>query len=233
MGWGFSKLSLAYPVDVDAVLFELPPARRAILVALRKRGEARADELAGALRITPSAARQQLAPLAAAGLLVHRDERGTPGRPRRVYRLTPAADALFPKAYGELTTELLDHIGAEDPELLARAFERRRRTRVEQATRRLEGLDFEARVRELARILDEAGYLAEVEPLDGGGFRISEHNCAILAVARRHDHACTSELGFLREVLGDADVRRVAHIVSGSTACVYEVRPPSRRRERR
>lgn len=210
---------------MDAVLSELPPARRAILVALRKRGEARADELAAGLGITSSAARQHLAPLTAAGLVEHRDERGVPGRPRRLHRLTPAADALFPKAYGELTTELLDHIGAEDPELLARAFERRRRTRVEQARVRLAGRDFEGRVRELAAILDEGGYLADVEPLESGGFRIAEHNCAILAVAMRHGHACASELGFLQEVMPDADVRRVAHIVSGSTACVYEVRP--------
>jgi DeoR family suf operon transcriptional repressor len=209
---------------VDAVLFELPPARRALLVALRKRGEARADELAEVLGVTASAARQQLAPLTTAGLIEHRDERGAPGRPRRVYRLSHAADALFPKAYGELTTELLDHVEAEDPDLLARAFERRRRSRVDQAQSRLRGLALEERVHELARILDEAGYLAEAAPLPGGGWRIAEHNCAILAVARRHGHACTSELGFLREVLPEADVRRVAHIVSGSTACVYEVR---------
>jgi predicted ArsR family transcriptional regulator len=81
------------------------------------------------------------------------------------------------------------------------------------------------RVHVLAVLQDEAGYLAEATPLPGGGFRLAEHNCAILAVAKRHGHACTSELGFLQEVLPDADVRRVAHIASGSTACVYEVRP--------
>jgi predicted ArsR family transcriptional regulator len=213
---------------VDAVLPELPPSRRTLLVALRKRGEARAEELADALEITPSAARQQLAPLVGAGLVEHRDERAGPGRPRRFYRLAAAADALFPKNYGELTTELLDHVGAEDPALLERAFERRRQTRVAQARARLEGVEgFEARVRVLTAILDEAGYLAEAEPLadGGGGFRIAEHNCAILAVARRHGHACTSELGFISEVLPEAEVRRVAHIVSGSAACVYEVRP--------
>jgi DeoR family suf operon transcriptional repressor len=211
---------------VDVLLPQLPPARRALLHALRRRGEARAEELADALAITASAARQQLAPLVAAGLVEHRDERSGPGRPRRFYRLTEAADALFPRNYGELTTELLDHVGAEDPELLARAFERRRVTRVRQARERLADVDgFEARVRELTAILDEAGYLAEARPLEGGGFRIAEHNCAILAVARNHGHACTSELGFISEVLPEADVRRVAHIVSGSAACVYEVRP--------
>jgi DeoR family transcriptional regulator, suf operon transcriptional repressor len=207
------------------VLSELPPSRRAVLVTLRKRGEAGAEALAGDLEITASAARQHLAPLVAAGLVAYRDERGGPGRPRRFYRLTPAADALFPKAYGEMAPELLDYIGAEDPALLQRAFEHRGQTRVRQAQERLAGRDFEGRVRELAVILDEAGYLAEAEPLPGGGWRLTEHNCAILAIARRHGHACVTELRFLSEVLPDADVRRVAHIVSGSTKCVYEVRP--------
>jgi DeoR family suf operon transcriptional repressor len=149
-----------------------------------------------------------------------------------VYRLAPAAEALFPRSYGELTVELLDYIGDEDPDLVARAFERRRRARVERTRERLDGLDFDARVAEVARVLDEDGYLAEVERLEGddgadgggAGWRILEHNCAILAVAQRYGHACGAEIAFLREVLPDADVTRVSHILTGAHACTYEVR---------
>ena len=79
-------------------------------------------------------------------------------------------------------------------------------------------------------MLDEDGYLADVERMDGdgdahGGWRIREHNCAILAVAQRYGHACGAEIAFLREVLPDADVTRVSHILTGATACTYEVRP--------
>ena len=205
-------------------LAELPPTRRALLVALRKRGEARAEELAGELAITVGAVRQHLHGLAAADLVTHREERAGPGRPRHLYRLAPAAEALFPRAYGELTVELLDYVADEDPSLVARAFERRRRARVERVRERLEGLDFDARVAEVARVLDEDGYLAEVEPLEGGGWRILEHNCAILAVAQRYGHACGAELAFLREALPDADVMRVSHILTGAHACAYDVR---------
>ncbi len=218
-------------------LAELPPTRRALLVALRKRGEARAEELAEQLEITVSAVRQHLQGLAAADLVAHREERAGPGRPRHVYRLAPAAEALFPRAYGELTVELLDYIGDEDPTLIARAFERRRRARVERTRARLAGLDFDARVAEVARVLDEDGYLAEVQPLPdddavgaGGrprGWRILEHNCAILAVAQRYGHACGAEIAFLRDVLPDADVTRVSHILTGAHACAYDVRPRS------
>jgi DeoR family suf operon transcriptional repressor len=209
-------------------LAELPPTRRELLVNLRKRGEARAEELADELGITVGAVRQHLQGLAAADLVAHREERPGPGRPRHVYRLAPAADALFPRAYGELTVELLDYIGDEDPEVIARAFERRRRARVERTLERLDGLAFDARVAEVARVLDEDGYLADAEPLaaqDGAaGWRIVEHNCAILAVAQRYGHACGAEIAFLREVLPDADVTRVSHILTGAHACAYEVR---------
>jgi DeoR family suf operon transcriptional repressor len=219
--------------NVGPALAELPATRRALLIALRKRGEARAEELAEQLDVTVSAVRQHLQGLAAADLVAHREERAGPGRPRHVYRLAPAAEALFPRSYGELTVELLDYIGDEDPDLVARAFERRRRARVERTRERLTGLDFDARVAEVARVLDEDGYLAEVERLDDagaeggagpGGWRILEHNCAILAVAQRYGHACGSEIAFLREVLPDADVTRVSHILTGAHACTYEVR---------
>jgi DeoR family suf operon transcriptional repressor len=205
-------------------LAELPPTRRGLLIALRKRGEARAEELAEQLDITVSAVRQHLQGLAAADLVAHREERAGPGRPRHVYRLGAAAEALFPRSYGELTVELLDYIGDEDPQLVARAFERRRRARVERTMERLSGLAFEERVAEVARVLDEDGYLAEVEAHDDGTFHIREHNCAILAVAQRYGHACGAEIAFLREVLPDADVTRVSHILTGATACTYEVR---------
>lgn len=211
--------------NVGPALAELPATRRALLIALRKRGEARAEELAEQLGVTVSAVRQHLQGLTAADLVAHREERAGPGRPRHVYRLAATAEALFPRSYGELTVELLDYIGDEDPDLVARAFERRRRARVERTQVRLAGLDFDARVAEIARVLDEDGYLADHEPLpDGAGWRIVEHNCAILAVAQRYGHACGAEIAFLREVLPDADVTRVSHILTGAHACAYEVR---------
>ncbi|HMJ01976.1 MAG TPA: helix-turn-helix domain-containing protein [Conexibacter sp.] len=210
--------------NLGPALAELPTTRRALLIALRKRGEARAEELAEQLDVTVSAVRQHLQGLAAADLVTHREERAGPGRPRHVYRLGAAAEALFPRSYGELTVELLDYIGDEDPDLVARAFERRRRARVERTRERLAGLDFEARIAEVARVLDEDGYLAEIERADDGSYRILEHNCAILAVAQRYGHACSAEIAFLREVLPDADVTRVSHILTGATACTYEVR---------
>jgi DeoR family suf operon transcriptional repressor len=142
-----------------------------------------------------------------------------------VYSATPAADAYFPKAYGELTNELLGYVADTDRELLDQLFAKRREARIAGARARLASKrTLRAKVAELTRILDEDGYLASVEPIPGG-FRIVEHNCAILTVARKYGQACTSEIDFIRTVLPGATVERVSHILDGAHHCAYDVRP--------
>src|SRR3954468_21682151 len=171
-------------------LSTLPPTKREIVQALKKRGELSADELAEQLELTTSGVRQHLVGLTSDGLVAHRQVREGPGRPRHCYHLTAAADALFPRAYSDLTNELLGYASDDDPELVERLFDRRRKRRVADAKQRLRGKDFQQKVEELARILDEDGYLADFQPIPNEpGFLITEHNCAILGVARRYGQA--------------------------------------------
>ena len=214
-------------------LASLPAARQAIVITLKKRGEATTDELAEAVGITASAVRQHLHPLAADGLVAHREERAGPGRPRHWYRLTPVAETLFPKRYGELANQLLGFVEDSDAGLVDLAFERRRQLRTERAMARMAGRSFDERVRELARILDEDGYLADCEQQPDGTWLVVEHNCAVIDVARRYGQACTSELAFLRDTLADAQVERIAHMIAGAHVCAYEIRPLPRRRPAR
>lgn len=202
-------------------------AQRSVLYAVRRRGEATVTDIAEALDITPSGARQHLAALADAGLLEAGDAARRPGqtgRIERVYRLADAAQALFPRAYGELTNQLLGYL---PDDAVAIAFDRRRDERIANARRRIDvHPDVATRVAELARILDEDGYFATVEPLaDGAGFRVAEHNCAIFAVAGEHPLACSTELEFIRAVLPEAVVERSTHMMAGDHACSYEIRP--------
>ena len=199
--------------------------RMALLASLKSFGEATADQLAEDLRITVGAVRQQLLPLGEEGLVAHRDQRSGPGRPRRWYCLTPAAESLFPKRYGQLTNQLLNFIDEAAPDLVAEAFARRGRQRQARAEVRLGGLGFDEKVQELCDILDEDGYLAHGDRQPDGTWRIAERNCAILDVARQHREACGSELEFIRAVLPEARVERVTHILSGGHSCSYEISP--------
>jgi DeoR family transcriptional regulator, suf operon transcriptional repressor len=212
-------------------LEQLPTTRRAILNVVKRRGPLDAAAVADALSLTPAAVRLQLTRLVEDGLLIRRDESpegGRRGRPRHLYDLTDAAEALYPKRYGDLTTELLGYLGGPDAAQVDELFEQRRRRRVAGALPRTADLPFDDQVAALTDILDEDGYLAEAEKLDDGSWRITEHNCAILTVAHGFSQACSSELAFIRDALPGATVQRVAHLMDGAHVCAYVVsRPPS------
>jgi DeoR family suf operon transcriptional repressor len=175
----------------------------------------------GTAEETGRGARRRITGLVANGLVSHRELKGAPGRPKHVYHLTAAAEALFPKTYSELTNELLGFAHDEDPDLIDRLFAKRRDRRIENAHDRLAGRALPERVAELTTILDEDGYLAEYEQLDDKTFRITEHNCAVLGVAERYGQACSTEIDFVRTVLPDTTVERVSHILAGARRCAY------------
>jgi DeoR family suf operon transcriptional repressor len=213
--------------DIEPPLAAMPTTRRAILLALKRRGSMRANDLAEHLGITVAAVRQQLLRLSQDELVTHHREADGRGRPAHSYELTPSAEILFPKRYGDLTTELLGYLGGPDSTEVTELFEQRRRRRLAGAQSRLAEMPLDEQVAELTRILDEDGYLADVERLADGGWRITEHNCAILSVATGFRQACSSEIAFIRDALPGARVERVAHLMDGAHVCAYEVHPLS------
>ena len=96
------------------------------------------------------------------------------GRPRHRYDLTAAAQTLLPSNYASLATDLLDALLVVADEAVVDAVfaERRRRQaaliRGRFADRRLDDATLQERVRELAVIQDEQGYLCECCRYGGG-----------------------------------------------------------------
>ena len=209
----------------EIALAAFPETRRQILSILKRDSTAGTERLAELTGITISGARQHLTALERDGLITHRRERRGAGRPRHSYALTAAGDALFPRHYGALTNELLTYVEEEDPDLVARIFARRGQRRLEGALERTAGHTFPERVAIVATILDEDGYLADFTEEPDGTFVITEHNCAVLSVALRYSHACSSELDFLQRTLPDAEVTRIAHRINGAHVCAYRVSP--------
>ena len=212
----------------ESPIGQLPTTRRAILNLLKRNGPLDVAAVARELALSAAAVRLQLTRLEEDGLLRHTDEvaeGGRRGRPRHVYELTGAAETLYPKRYGDLTTELLGYLGGPDDPRVDELFEQRRRRRVAGALPRTADLPFDEQVAALTTILDEDGYLADAERLPDGSWRITEHNCAILTVAHGFSQACASELAFIREALPGATVRRVAHLMDGAHVCAYVVSP--------
>ncbi len=203
---------------------DLSPTQRHVLEVLKRHGDVTSDELAVALEISSSAVRQHLAALRSAGLVVSRKDHGPAGRPADRYQATTLAEPLFATAADTLPIELLEHMEAEEPALIGRVFDRRRRQMVDDAENRLAGKTVDEQVAILTELLDEQGYLADFEAVTDGHFRINLHNCAIWAVANRFPQACAAELDYLRALIPEAIVQRVTHKTSGAHTCAYDVR---------
>jgi DeoR family transcriptional regulator, suf operon transcriptional repressor len=212
------------PTEIHPALSAMPETRRQILTLLKQRGSARSEGIAAAIGVTVSGTRQHMTALERDGLIAHSDLREGRGRPKFVYYLTPLADNLFPRNYADLTNELLEYVEEADPALLEWIFDKRGARRLERAQQRTAGLSFPEQVRVITELLDEDGYLAAFEVQPDGSYRIVEHNCAVMDVARKYGQACRTEIAFLRAALPDADVTRIAHMIAGQHVCAYDVR---------
>ncbi len=209
---------------MDASVVEISPAQRTVLIALKRLGEATADEVAIKLDISSSAARQHLSALRSAGFVTARRDRGQPGRPADHYQATGQAELLLMGNDARFSVEILEQVEKEDPELVGRIFESRRKRLVEDARERVADKLIDERIDLLTGLLDEQGYMADCEKVDDGHFRINLHSCAIWSVASRYRQACSAELDFVRDLFPDAAVDRVTHKTAGAHTCAYDIR---------
>jgi predicted ArsR family transcriptional regulator len=206
--------------------------RRQILQLLRTEGNLTAQQLAEKLEITSMGVRRHLATLERDGLIRMQSRRQPAGRPTYVYGLTEAGFDTFPKSYDLLATQVLDVIRATEGDArVSQVFAGRMDQLYEQYAPRMAGKNLAERVRELARIQEEAGYMARWEKVKGG-FLLKEQNCAIYRVACRFQDACQFEIELFRRLL-DADLERVEHQIKGDLACTYFIPEASFRPARR
>lgn len=202
------------------------PADR-ILFQLKTRGPAETMGLATALDISRQAVLQHLERLVASGLVTHTDERRGVGRPRRVWSLTPVAQARFPDAHAQLTVEMLDALRAEFGDAgLERIIARREAATAQiyvEATVDMRSL--EARVARLADLRTAEGYMADWSADPGGGFLLVENHCPICAAAAAACQGfCRAELAAFQKALGDeVRIERLDHILAGARRCAYRI----------
>jgi predicted ArsR family transcriptional regulator len=200
--------------------------RRAIVKLLKTDGPIDSAQLAERLGLTAMAVRQHLYALQNENL-VTAEERPVPvGRPAKHWRLTREADRLFPEAYAELSVALIDAVqetfGQEGLGRLLETRCARQRSDYKKRIRRADSLP--KKLKELARVRTEEGYMAEVRPERGGSFLLIENHCPICAAATACQGFCSTELDLFSAVLGpDVKVERVQHIVSGDQRCAYRI----------
>src|SRR5215210_1989472 len=203
--------------------------RRAIVKLLKTEGPLGSAPLAARLGLTAMAVRLHMYALQEEGMVASEDRPVPVGRPAKSWRLTREADRHFPEAYAELSVALIDAMqetfGAEG---LGRVLASRCARQQADYAKRVRAADpLEKRLRDLAQVRTEEGYMAEVRAEDEGeGFLLVENHCPICAAANACQGFCSTELDLFRSVLGPGvTVERAEHIIKGDHRCVYLVKP--------
>jgi len=202
-------------------------SKRAVLDVLKRRGPAEAQEIALELGVTAMAVRQHLYALEDDGLVTFaaapRD--GGRGRPSKLWRVEAAADPLFADTHADLSVELIGNIREVFGERgLAKLIAKRTQQQIAAYRAALaSATSLKEKVKRLARLRSDAGYMAEAVA-DGNGFLLIENHCPICRAATACTGLCRQELEVFRAALGRGIViKRTDHILAGARRCAYAI----------
>lgn len=202
--------------------------REIILTELKKRGQARADDLAGVLGVTPMAVRQHLYQLQDEGAVKCCSVPQGRGRPAKLWELTPKADIYFQDAHRDLSLDLIDSMrtvfGDEGLEQLVSHRADRQQARYTDAASDKKTL--QARLETLAQERSKEGYMAEVVAEEDGTLLLLENHCPICEAAKACSGLCNKELSMFQNMFSDeANIERIEHLLKGGRRCAYRVTP--------
>ncbi len=185
-------------------------------------------ELADIMKISRMAVHKHLSVLQNRGLVESIEIReSSVGRPKMMYQLTSQSKSIFPKSYSAIATHALDFIERNmGKEGVERVLRDRQDDLFDKYYKHLKDLDFEKRVKELARIRDEEGYMAESKKeskLSSRRHVLLEYNCPIIHIAEKHWEACSVETELFEKLLG-ANIETTHRAAQGDLICKFVIR---------
>ncbi len=196
--------------------------RDRVLKFLLDNHEARVEDLAAELDITPPAVRRHLDHLRADGLVDARAVRQATGRPYHVYFPTEEAHGVLSPAYVRLLEGVLQCIG-DNPEVtegiliqVAETVADRHRANIAEAE------DTEDRVERVTGSLRHEGILETWEAATDG-IHLVNHQCPYRQAAEISKLPCESDRKTIELLLG-LDVEQLRRIVDGAPVCEYIIR---------
>ena len=200
-----------------------------ILYQIKRLGPQSAKDLSLALGMTTMGIRQHMAVLEEQSLVTTTPpEPQKRGRPVARWQLTDEGHARFPDAHAQMTVELItsvrDLLGEQalDKIITDRAEKTEEAYHAALETKRT----LAAKVTELARLRTAEGYMAEVERLPDGVFRLAENHCPICIAATSCQGFCRTELQTFQAVFeGSAEVKREDYLLEGARRCSYLITP--------
>ncbi len=197
---------------------------RGRIIALLRSSSRTVSELAGALDLTDNAVRAHLAALERDGLVQHSGTRRGLRKPHYTYALTPEAEYLFPKAYGELLDQLLavlaERLPAKSREDILREVGRRLAASL--LSGEPEALALERRLDMVIEVFGELGGLAVIEK-HNGHLLVHGDSCPLAAVSGTHPEVCRLAEALVVEIVKVPVQERCSR--NGMPRCRFEIIP--------
>jgi DeoR family transcriptional regulator, suf operon transcriptional repressor len=204
--------------------------RAEVLRYVQRQGSASIKDLEGALGVTTTAVREQVAHLLHEGFLQATRVRGEIGRPYYVYSLTARAQDLFPKDYAALAVLLLEEVMAEHgTDGLRLILNRVSRRLADKFAGQAQGPELAQKLLGLVAALGDAGMEISMVPVASegeqeDGYVLKTHTCPYFDIARSHREVCEMEQEMMGELLGPGvDIKLGNCIIDGKHACEFHV----------
>jgi predicted ArsR family transcriptional regulator len=200
--------------------------KKKLLYYLKVMQQAGLEELAAVMKVSRMAVHKHLSVLQERGLVEAVETRGHVGRPKMAYQLTSQSKTVFPKSYSAIATHALDFIERNmGKEAVEKVLRERQGELFDQYYKRLKDKDFDKQVKELAKIRDEEGYMAESkkELKNSRKHVLLEYNCPIIHIAEKHWEACSIETELFEKLLG-AEIETTHRAANGDAVCKFLIK---------
>ena len=206
-------------------------SKKKILWYIKVMQQAGLEELSKVLKISRMAVHKHLNILLKKGFVepIHIRE-GNVGRPKIFYQLTRNSKTIFPRSYSIIASSAFDYIEKRmGKEGIMDLLGERQAQLFLQYNQRLNSLEFEDKIKELAKIRDEEGYIAESKKINkkdqrNGTYELLEYNCPILQVAEKHWEACVIETELFKKIL-DGEIETSHTAAKGDAICRFIIKP--------
>jgi predicted ArsR family transcriptional regulator len=214
--------------EMKSETFSQSDPKRKILYYLKVMKLAGLKDLSKVMKISRMAVHKHLSDLQDRRLVESAKIRKGVGRPTMQYSLTSTGKTAFPKSYGEIATHALDYVEKKmGKDAVESVLRERQKELIEKYSIRMKDMKFNEKVKELARIRDEEGYIAESKKdRKRNSHTLLEYNCPIIMIAEKHWEACSIETELFEHVL-DAKVEVTHRAAKGDSICKFLIKEKS------
>jgi len=208
--------------------FSQSDPKRKILYYLKVMKQAGLKDLSKVMKISRMAVHKHLSDLQDRGLVESVEIRKGVGRPTMQYSLSSTGKTAFPRSYGEIATHALDYLEKKmGKDAVESVLRERQKELIEKYSIRMKDMEFDDKVKVLARIRDEEGYIAESKKdRKRNSHTLLEFNCPIIMIAEKHWEACSIETELFEHIL-DAKVEVTHRAAKGDSICKFLIKEKS------